>query len=388
MPFTFYIFLYCLFLFILGGDSKEKKFLYLVLTLPVLIFIHSFINPLTITDLPAYKEGFRDVSSFNIFNIKDIEIFQSFYKFEYGFIFLLKVVSLLTNDFVIFLCLSSCLYLGINSALFLRYSSNICVSILVLLVVFFDQSTFVLRQYLSIAVVMLSIPAVIDRKLVRFLIIMVVAFLLHKSSLIWAFIYFFYGVKKEWKIVLSLGLGTIALSVMCNNLSFLNNQFSLGYSSYIDGARSDHANYVQFFVSLSMFVVYIAVLKRKIWNEGINKLCTLSIFVLVVMSLIGTNIGILSRFVLVFETSLLFIIPKVYVSIKNRVMRTLYLFFSLGLYAYITYFGSFSKYMEKAHLLIPSLVQIFCYMVLTIIVFILLNKFMRLRNNESTNMVH
>ena len=248
------------------------------------------------------------------------------------------------------------------------------ISILVLLVIFFDQSVFVLRQHLSIAVVMLSIPAVIDRKFWKFAVIMTIAFLLHKSSLIWAFVYFFYGVEKKWKLILSLGLVTVALSFIFGHLSTFNEQLSLGYASYIDGKKAGQSNLVSFIVSLSIFIPYIVIMKDKIWSVGINKLSTLSIYIFVIMSFIGTNLSLLSRFSLVFATSQLFIIPMVYEKIKNRIVRLLYLFFSLSSYAYITYFGTFSKNLLETQLIIPNIMQILWYIGLMAIVFIVLRK--------------
>lgn len=41
------------------------------------------------------------------------------------------------------------------------------------------------------------------------------------------------------------------------------------------------------------------------------KVCLLSLYVYVVLSLVGINISLLSRFTLVFQTSLFFVIPIV-----------------------------------------------------------------------------
>lgn len=111
MSYTFYAFLYCLVLFFLmlfkGGKSKYE--VYLLLVLPVLIYVHSFLDPNTIVDLPTYRESFADVRLTNIFNPVDLEIYRSFHKEEFGFILLLKLVGLFTDDFNVFLCLFSSL---------------------------------------------------------------------------------------------------------------------------------------------------------------------------------------------------------------------------------------------------------------------------------------
>ena len=72
MSYTFYVFLYCFVLFLLmlfkGGKSKYE--VYLLLVLPILIYVHSFLDPNTIVDLPIYRESFADVRLTNVFKIK------------------------------------------------------------------------------------------------------------------------------------------------------------------------------------------------------------------------------------------------------------------------------------------------------------------------------
>lgn len=186
MSYTFYVFLYCLVLFLLmlfkGGKSKYE--VYLLLVLPILIYVHSFLDPNTIVDLPIYRESFADVRLTNVFNPVDLEIYRSFHKEEFGFILLLKLVGLFTHDFNVFLCLYSCLLLGVYSYVILKLSPNVCLSILFLMVIVFDQSIFVLRQHLSVAFVLLTIPSIIERKIWRFTAIMTIAILFHKSSLV------------------------------------------------------------------------------------------------------------------------------------------------------------------------------------------------------------
>ena len=208
MSYTFYVFLYCLvlFFFMLFKGGKRKYEVYLLLVLPVLIYVHSFLDPNTIADLPTYRESFADVRLTNVFNPVDLQIYRSFHKEEFGFILLLKLVGLFTDDFNVFLCLFSGLLLGVYSYVILKLSPNVCLSILFLMVIVFDQSIFVLRQHLSVAFILLTIPSIIERKIWKFTAILTIAILFHKSSLIWGIMYFMYGIKKPWKMFVTLGL--------------------------------------------------------------------------------------------------------------------------------------------------------------------------------------
>lgn len=367
MSYTFYVFLYCLvlFFFMLFKGGKRKYEVYLLLVLPVLIYVHSFLDPNTIADLPTYRESFADVRLTNVFNPVDLQIYRSFHKEEFGFILLLKLVGLFTDDFNVFLCLFSGLLLGVYSYVILKLSPNVCLSILFLMVIVFDQSIFVLRQHLSVAFILLTIPSIIERKIWNFTAILTIAILFHKSSLIWGIMYFMYGIKKPWKMFVTLGLVAIGLGLIFSFLSFFDEQLSLGYSSYIDGKKTGKSNLVSFFIGLGLFLSYFFICRKKVFENGLMKVCLLSLYVYVVLSLVGINIGLLSRFTLVFQTSLFFVIPIVCKVLKNKWLKVGYVSSCLICFAYINYFGSFSEYLANTKLFVFGTEQMLFYLVFT-----------------------
>lgn len=346
-----------------GG--KRKYEVYLLLVLPVLIYVHSFLDPNTIADLPTYRESFADVRLTNVFNPVDLQIYRSFHKEEFGFILLLKLVGLFTDDFNVFLCLFSGLLLGVYSYVILKLSPNVCLSILFLMVIVFDQSIFVLRQHLSVAFILLTIPSIIERKIWKFMAILTIAILFHKSSLIWGIMYFMYGIKKPWKMFVTLGLVAIGLGLIFSFLSFFDEQLSLGYSSYIDGKKTGKSNLVSFFIGLGLFLSYFFICRKKVFENGLMKVCLLSLYVYVVLSLVGINIGLLSRFTLVFQTSLFFVIPIVCKVLKNKWLKVGYVSSCLICFAYINYFGSFSEYLANTKLFVFGTEQMLFYLVFT-----------------------
>lgn len=366
MSFTFWAFLYILLVFFLtySLDVERKKQFYLLLVLPVLIYIHSFVDVKTVVDLPNYSKSFQDVANINVFNPADIKHFLKFHKEEYGFICLLKVVRLITGDFHVFLCINSCLLLGLYSYLIIKYSYNIYISVLLLLLLAFDQSVFVLRQHLSIPILWLTIPYIKNRKIMPFLLMLSIAFLFHKSSLIWLAVYFMYGAKKPWIVLCSLGGCAIVLSLVFSNLTYFNELFSLGYSSYINGNKAGTSNLVGFFLGLFFLLSYSYVCQTELFADPQKKFCFIALFIGVTMSFVGTNIEILSRFTLVFRTSLLFVIPIVFYSIKNVDLKIVYLLSSLACYVYTNYFGTFSVYLQKTELFLVNPLQMFLFFML------------------------
>lgn len=174
-----------------------------------------------------------------------------------------------------------------------------------------------------------------------------------------------YGMKKPWKIFITLGIVAIGLGLIFSLLSFLDEQLSLGYSSYIEGEKTGKSNLVSFFIGLGLFLSYFFICRKKIFENGLMKVCLLSLYVYVVLSLVGINISLLSRFTLVFQTSLFFVIPIVCKVLKNKWLKVGYVSSCLICFAYINYFGSFSEYLANTKLFVFGTEQMLFYLVFT-----------------------
>lgn len=95
------------------------------------------------------------------------------------------------------------------------------------------------------------------------------------------------------------------------------------------------------------------------------KVCLLSLYVYVVLSLVGINLSLLSRFTLVFQTSIFFVIPIVCKTLKNKWLKFGYVSSCLICFVYINYFGSFSEYLVNSKLFVFGTEQMLYYFVFT-----------------------
>lgn len=69
--------------------------------------------------------------------------------------------------------------------------------------------------------------------------------------------------EKPWKIFITLGIVAIGLGLIFSLLSFLDEQLSLGYSSYIEGEKTGKSNLVSFFIGLGLFLSYFFICRKK-----------------------------------------------------------------------------------------------------------------------------
>lgn len=370
MSITFYLFLFTLFvLLVLKNDRlKEKSFVFFCL----FTFFHAFIDPNSVTDLPTYKESFVDAQKIHFASfVKDIGQHMLSHKEEIGYVILSKLSSLISIDFSIYLCICSSFFIGLFLFFIKDYSSNIKISYLLLLLIVYDQSIFVLRQYLSIAILTLSFKQIVNRNIVRYSLIVLLAFLFHKSSIIWFPIYFIYGINNHKLLMGAMVVATFLLFFVFENLSSLNDYFALGYYSYIEGGKTGDSNLTSFFLSLFFLLCFILSSRQHIFEDGINKICFISLCIYVIMSVVGVKLSLIGRFSVIFYISLLFVIPRTFLNIKNMVLKLPYIIVSFSSLIFINYFGTFSQYLKNMKLVELNFERLRVYIIFCITFYII-----------------
>ena len=327
-------------------EEMQKK-VFVSLTFVQLLIVHGLCD-IQLGDLPVYEKVWNSLqySSFSQFInsssiIANANISEGI---EGGFIFFMRLVNFFTDNFRWFIFINSFLMLICYYNVFFKYSTNIYISVLLLLLLPFNQSLFVIRQHLSIAVLLLSYPYIINRKLYKFLLIVFIAFILHNSSLIFIPIYFLYGIKSYKKYISVVILTTVFFLFLFKYIFSLigyNIDRYVGYTFFTSFASS-----IKALTMLTILIIYILFLKKEIFREGMNKLILTS-------SLIGILGGIFlgemgaGRIFLIYNLCVLFQIPLTMKYINNRLFRYVYIILALSLYfAFTFYFSTDSIYIE------------------------------------------
>ena len=143
-------------LLINNKKSRNNGFLFSVIFV-VLLYLHSCINPNTMEDLPRYCDSFRQWA-----NMALEDILVTYRKTEYAFLILNWFVSLFTDNFGMFLLVESFIMMLCYYIWCFKYSPYIMLSLLLMLLLTFNQSIFVLRQHLAIAITLLSYPYILN----------------------------------------------------------------------------------------------------------------------------------------------------------------------------------------------------------------------------------
>lgn len=342
MEILIYNFLFILVLgFILGANtqySKGRINTFVVLSFVSSFVIHTFVDPMSVSDLPAYKDAFNECRILPFLRLKD-----GFWagSMEIGFLWYMKFLSLISNDFIIVLIVSSLIMLCCYYKTILTYSPYTYVSILLLLVTVFDQSIFVLRQHLAMALLTLSWDSIINRNYRRFGVFIIIAFLLHRTALVFVPLYFLYNIENKKKYILALLISCLVFGFSyIIILRYFSSLMSRDYSGYIDNVRYEGANYVDFILMSGLLASMLFFMKSAVFERGINKLLLSIISIAVIASFFGFGNSSTGRLFYYYTAIPFILVPNIMKYINNPIVRVGYAVGYIGLYVYVSYLGS------------------------------------------------
>ncbi len=267
-------------------------------------------------------------------------------RIEDGFIYLVRLIGLFNTNsqFIIFVIGMLTILLFIISIY--KRSKNMTFSILLLFVfgLFFDSMN-ITRQIMAGAILLLGLNFVKDKKFVKFAMVVLMASFIHKTAIVFMFIYFLNYIKFTKKT-------SIIFLAFCSFIiilfSFILKLFIIvfpGYSGYLD---SSYFNGSGLLGILKVIIVYGVVLVMLIrthlieFNENeitcldhslsddyivndYGKITILSLFTILFLLAIGMHANIADRLAKYFQIVLLIGLPNVFSLIEDKKIKlTLY----------------------------------------------------------------
>ena len=200
--------------------NKSKTFLAIFLL--VLAFFVGLSDMFGGYDRYIYGEVFDDIADITTIKGSYIKsgIFFTYFRGEFGYTLINILISFITENRYIFiliitLVIYSCLYVSLK-----RYAENYPMAIILFMGLWFFFSFTYLRQVLGATIVWLGIKYVIDRKFLKFFIILLIGYSIHNSAIIFFPLYFIPIQKMSPKFIvfILLALLLIGLSPLPNSL--------------------------------------------------------------------------------------------------------------------------------------------------------------------------
>jgi hypothetical protein len=332
--------------------SRGKINAFVVLSFISLFVVHTFVDPMTVRDLPFYKDAFNECISLPFYRLKDALWASSM---ELGFLWYMKFLSLISNNFIIVLIVGSLILLSCYYRTILKYSPYTYVSILLLLVTVFDQSIFVLRQHLAMALLTLSWDSIINKNYRRFGVFIIIAFLLHRTALVFVPLFFLYNIENKRKYILALLIPCLVFGVSyIIILRYFSSLMGRDYSGYIDNVKYGGANYVDFILMSGLLASMVFFMKSAVFERGINKLLLSIISIAVIATFFGVGNSSTGRLFYYYTAIPFILVPNIMKYINNPIVRVGFAVCYIGLYVYVSYLGSAAVYFENMSFLFQT----------------------------------
>jgi hypothetical protein len=299
------------------GTKKFGKQLYLSVIFVQLVVVHAFLDPYRMFDLPNYMEAFNLTSRHSLKYILTVGF--PAVKMEDGWLVLCKVLSLFSGETSI-LVVTSVIMVGAICIASYKYSPYVWITVVLWLLTYFNQSLFVLRQHTAMAICLLSIPFILRRDLLKFCIVVALAFSIHKTAIIFVALYFLYGMKMSWSLLLKLSIASIAGLLVSK---YIFSWFFQGawYGSYADIGG---ANFTTFAMGMCVVLLFLLSKNWRINNlTDIEKLFFMMLCLYVCISVVGHEFILINRLGKYFGLAVYFTIPMSIASFKNNGIKML-----------------------------------------------------------------
>lgn len=291
-----------------------KKILITLLTIQLIVLLS--LRSLNIgIDIPNYLNFFQNV----VPNIPSVQFYE--HRFEIGFKILTKVISLITLNGHIYLTIIAIIVMIPVGVIIYKYSKMPFLSFALYISFNFYAFSFSgLRQSIAYGIVLLSYKSIIERKFIRFLLIVLLASTFHKTAIVFLLAYPLSKVKlNKLTILLTAVLILVIYKFKRNIFGFVVDNIYTDYEIVETGA----INWFLFSVAIIMFLLLFY---KKIINQSseINALYIIVILGVIIMmfSSIGTNVMRLANYFYIF---IILLIPEVLSVSRNK----LFAFYSL-----------------------------------------------------------
>lgn len=292
-----------------------------------LVWFHSSVDPNSVPDLPDYYDSFQMMPKYDWTQVSDV-----FRTNEYGYHYLNKIVSIFSQDFVFYQVIVSLIILSCYYCTFIKYSPNVMLSVCLLVLSTYSQSLFVLRQHIAVGIVLFAYWAIIERKLTAYLLLCLLAYQFHHSTLLFIPIYFLCNINNKKMYFFALVATFFVLSYLSNNLSSFVSMFDVDYDLYMMDTSVNSLTY--FFISLAYIISFVIVMGKKVFDQGINKMIFTLMFISCLGTLFGSSITVMNRSLMYFQVINTIAIPIIASNIKQEFVRFLFVFAVIALNCY------------------------------------------------------
>lgn len=314
--------------------KRMPVYLFAIPSFFMLFIISSFRGDFT-SDYNSYAQVFTLYNQYAILDIFKVEFYQ-----EKGYVFLNLLIGLFTEDPTFLFMIVTFIILTCFYSQFKRHSPYIWLSVLMFVNIGAYYTSFnIMRHILAVAITFAGAKYLYERKMIKYFLVVFVASLFHKTSLIMIIFYFILNLKlKPKNIVILFFASVLSYFYLGHLMAFIQRFFYTGYN-YGMGEASINNIILPF--SLLIFSLFH---RKKIdFDNNMYRIWMNAVIFYALFSAFGLSIQMLQRFAEYFAPFLLLLIPLIVSKMKFDYLKLIQLstlVLLLVLYSYIVYSGT------------------------------------------------
>ncbi len=333
----YYLLIVAIIFFGIFLEKKHKK------TYAIIVFIMLTL----IAGLRKYTIGNDTgnyVSFFNKVILYGSNIFKTS-RFEVAYVLFNFIISKISSNYTVLLFFAASITNACICQFVYKYSKNMTFSFLLFIVCrFFFSEMNIIREFLAIAIVLYSIKYIENRKIVKYILMIIIASMFHVSALVAVVLYFLYGLdlskKNRFYLILATGLCYVFLYDILTYVTSSLGTYTLYVQEYYNS--NELANILLFLISVLVFVFVSFIKNKKEVETDKNDILLYNIsFVNVLLNFLAIRISILSRVSTYFDVFSIVLIANYIAKLENKRTRALcYILVFVGFLCYcltITY---------------------------------------------------
>ena len=311
-------------IFLYGLLIKNKK-LFVALASIQLFLILALRDPLLGVDNAVYMAGYDYISELSFADmlsrlhlIKTADLVYPF-AFESGYAVINWIVAALGFNFHGFLILYAAFCTFALGRFVYKYSEDAMLSVIMFVSMgFFIYMFGILRQTIVLALFLLAIPLIKDRKITKFLAVCLIAFTIHRLSIIIVPLYFVYNIKITKKRFVGIGmllLAFFAVSPLIANYVIKPLLSLFGKSSYDISFNLNSYIFIMVFLAL-MILLFASFDEQFVNNPDGNFLCWCFVYAILI-EIVGLYNDVIARAMFVPYVAVIILIPNILKKYKH-----------------------------------------------------------------------
>lgn len=260
------------------------------------------------------------------------------FSFEYGFAVFCKVLYLINPDPAFFLIITS-LIIAIG---FYNLSRLSKMPIFTFFILFsfgiYGSSMNIVRQFLAFTILTFSIKYIFDRKLWKFIVIVLIATSFHTMAILFLPLYALYTIKFSRNSLIVLIAASLFAAIFGGSIiSAVIGRTSFGW--YLSGMGTGSGESTLLFLISILLVVYIY--RNKIMDiDQQDNLCIWGLSIAIICNSIALNLGIFARVMVFFTPFIAVLIPDLIYAMKKKdeINKFVYLFAGIIVVAFFIFY--------------------------------------------------